>query len=81
MDLVMYHFLLKKSLDFELPEGMVSGNFFRNKPVTRRCIPPQGDREAVRSSLGISPKACLRMGSDILGKMGSSKSYPQPQIP
>lgn len=65
---------------FEPPGGVVSGNVFPNKPVTRRCLPPRGDREAVRSSLGISPKACLRTGSDILSKMGSSKSYPQPQI-
>lgn len=75
----MYHFLLKESLGFEPPEGVVSGNMFLNKPCTRRFIPPRGEREAVRSSLGISPKAFLRTGSDILSKMGSSKSYPSPR--
>ena len=42
--------------------------------------PLGGEREAVRRQLGISPKACLRTSSGILEKVGSSKSYPQPQV-
>lgn len=76
MHLFIYHFLLKKSLDFE---SSTSGNLFLNKPVIRRCILPQQEREVVTGSLGISPKAYLRSGADILGKVRSSKSYPQPR--
>lgn len=38
---------------------------------------PLGRERSSYNQLGISPKACLKTDSNILGQVGSSKNYPQ----